>query len=284
MKKVTLFLVFLLISSCGGEVGSVNKRWATSREFKTPESVKYDQVRNAIYVSNINGRPTARDGNGFVSKLNTDGEVKVSRWITSLNAPKGMAIYEGKLYLADIDEVVEIDIGSGKIMNRYKAPAAEFLNDVAVDTAGNIYVSDSSSKVSAIYRLRGKDIKVWIKDDKIKNPNGLFINKGTLFVGSSGDGTLKAVDLETSEISTVAQPGFGIDGLVVDGKGGFILSDWRGKTSRIDRKGELKVLIDTSEAGINSADIDYIAEKNLLLVPTFSDNRIMAYSLDEAGK
>ncbi|HMA76026.1 MAG TPA: SMP-30/gluconolactonase/LRE family protein [Candidatus Krumholzibacteriaceae bacterium] len=284
MKKVVLFLVFILISSCGGDVGGVNKRWAASGEFKTPESVKYDHARNVIYVSNINGSPTARDGNGFVSKLSIRGEVTVPRWITSLNAPKGMAIYEGKLYLADIDEVVEIDIKTGKIMQRYKASAAEFLNDVAADTAGNIYVSDSSSKVSAIYRLRGKDIEVWIKDDKIKNPNGLFIRNGTLFVGSSGDGTLKAVDLETSEISTVAQPGFGIDGLVVDGKGGFILSDWRGKTSGIDRKGELKLLIDTSEAGINSADIDYIAEMNLLLVPTFSDNRVMAYNLDQTGK
>ncbi len=42
-----------------------------------------------------------------------------------------MAIYKGKLYVSDIDQLVEIDIENGKIIKKYNAEDAVFLNDVA---------------------------------------------------------------------------------------------------------------------------------------------------------
>ena len=37
-------------------------------------------------------------------------------WATGLDAPKGMALANGQLYVADIDRLVEIDPATGKIV------------------------------------------------------------------------------------------------------------------------------------------------------------------------
>jgi len=41
--------------------------------------------------------------------------------------------------------------------------------------------------------------------------------------------------------------------------------------------GESETLLDTSDTLTNAADIDFVPEKGLLLVPTFFGNRLAAY-------
>ena len=52
--------------------------------------------------------------------------------------------------------------------------------------------------------------------------------------------------------------------------------DWSGRTLFIDREGGIRVLLDTTESGINSADICYIRKYDMRLIPTFSDDRVVA--------
>jgi len=47
--------------------------------------------------------------------------------------PKGMGIYNGLLYVADIDHVAVIDINTKSINKFYDFPEAQFLNDIAID-------------------------------------------------------------------------------------------------------------------------------------------------------
>src|SRR5215213_6618035 len=42
---------------------------ATITGFKTPESVRYDADLDTYFVSNINGNPSQKDGNGFISRI-----------------------------------------------------------------------------------------------------------------------------------------------------------------------------------------------------------------------
>ena len=88
----------------------LEKVWQTTGDLKTPESVIYFQEKDVIYVANINCDPSAKDGNGFISVLNPVGSVKNLEWIKNLNAPKGMAIFKGKLYVADIDYDLKNDL------------------------------------------------------------------------------------------------------------------------------------------------------------------------------
>jgi sugar lactone lactonase YvrE len=296
MKKVSclgLIAVFCFVSfvvsggrnARAGDAGSgaykVTKLWETKPELRVPESVLYDDARNILYISNINGKSTEKNGQGFISKVSLDGKIAVLKWVTGLNAPKGSALYKDKLYVSDIDHVVEIDLNTGKILANHPAPGAQFLNDVAADAAGNVYVSDMSPENSAIYQLSQGPMTVWMKGPELSRPNGLHMEEQRLLVGNSGDGSLKAINLADKTISTIAQVGSGIDGLRPDGKGNYFISDWQGKTSLVTTSGEIIVLIDTTASKINAADLEYIQGQRLLLIPTFFDNRVMAYTVEE---
>jgi len=296
MKKI--FLIGLIVVSCvsipvflglhnvkasdvSGGTYKVDKQWQTKKELRVPESVLFDESRNVLYVSNINGKSTEKNGQGFISKVSLDGKIEVLKWATGLHAPKGSAIYKNKLYVSDIDHLIEIDVKTGKILARYPATEAKFLNDVAADASGNVYVTDMSSENSMIYTLRHGTMVVWMKGGEISRPNGLDIEGKRLLVGNSGDGSLKAINLADKKITTIARVGSGIDGLRSDGKGNYFISDWRGKTSLVTASGQIIVLIDTTALKINSADLEYIKNRKLLLIPTFFANRVVAYTVKE---
>jgi len=287
-QLLAAFVICMMISPYiyAGQMGypgyrsySLVKVWESDRIFKVPESVCYDPKGKSLYVSNIDGQPGRKDGRGFISKLSPDGRVLKLKWATGLNAPKGMAIFKDRLYVSDIDRLVCIALSSGEITRVFPAEGARFLNDVAVDERGHVYVSDSSGKNSAIYWLKDGKMEVWLKGGEIKSPNGLFYRDGVLYVGSSGDGRIKAVDVRTKRVKTVAEVGSGIDGLILDKDGFFIVSDWRGKTSLIEKGKGPVVLMDTTDKRINSADLGYIPDQRLILIPTFFDNRVLAYRL-----
>src|SRR5262245_83104 len=106
-------------------------KWTVTEGINAPESVYVDADDGFIFVSNIVGMPDQRDGNGYISKLSPDGKVIAAMWVTGFNAPKGLRSYKGTLWTADLDEVVAIDIASGKVGSRLKIDGAKFLNDVA---------------------------------------------------------------------------------------------------------------------------------------------------------
>ena len=149
----------------------LTKIWETSNDFKTPESVCFNPGSQVLYVANINGKSSEKDGNGFISRLALDGKILELKWITGLNGPKGMGIYDGLVYVADIDRVAVIDINTKSINKFYDFPEALFLNDIAIDQNGAVYVSDSDSK--QIYRILNDRAEVWLDDELMSGPNGL---------------------------------------------------------------------------------------------------------------
>ncbi|TAE46048.1 MAG: gluconolaconase, partial [Bacteroidetes bacterium] len=170
----------------------LTQAWA-AEGLKTPEAVCYDPLNDVLYVSNINEGPGEKDNNGFISRLSPEGKILSKEWVTGLSAPKGMAISNGNLYVSDLTDLVEINIAEGKITQRFNAPKAQFLNDVASDAAGNIYISDSGT--GEIYRLNKGKLEVWVKNAAIQGPNGLFIKDNSLLVGV--ESKILALDLET---------------------------------------------------------------------------------------
>lgn len=257
----------------------LNKVWETDTIFTTVESIVFYPIQNILIASNINGDPTKKDGNGFLSRLTTKGEVIDLHWVTGLNAPKGMGIYGNKLYVTDIDELVEIDIEKSKIVKKYPVIGAEFLSDVVIDSQGIVYFTDSNT--NKIHQLKGDMITTWLENADLDGPNGLFLTERHLLITSMASSDLRSINMTTGKIKVVTDNIGAGHGIMAIGNGGYLISNWQGEIYYLNADGTKFKILDTKKDNINAADIEYIKEKNLLLVPTFFDNRIMAYSLHE---
>jgi hypothetical protein len=250
------------------------KKWETPQSLITPESVLYDAGNDVIYVSNINGQPSAKDGNGFISKLSTAGKILNLKWVTGLDAPKGMGIYNGRLFVTNLTAVVEISIAEGKILKRYPAAGSEFLNDISVSPSGVVYASDSHK--GFIYKLENGKIEKWIEG--LEGVNGLLCLGKDILLAGSKNSVVQILTANSRQTTLISDTG-GIDGLVSCGKNSYLFSDWSGSVFRATVDGGKELILNTSKAKINAADIDYIPSKRMLIVPTFFDNRVMAYEL-----
>jgi len=261
--------------------------WETTG-LKTPESALPVPAEGFAYVSNVAGQPTDKDGNGFISKVSlSDGKIIAFEWAKGLDAPKGMALAGGKLYVSDIDKLVEIDTASATILAKHDAPGATFLNDVAVDTQGNVYVSDSNT--STIWRLAGGKFEKWLEGPALKFPNGLYVDGDKLIVAAWGaPGTssktgaspanLLEISIADKKISDLGDgtPVGNLDGIEPIGDD-FLVTDWvAGALYRIDRKGKATQLLDLDQG---TADIGYVPETGLLLIPMMMSEKLIAYKV-----
>lgn len=256
---------------------SLTKVWETDTVLTTSESVIYDPFREVLYVSNVNGvPPIAKDNDGFISIINTNGTVAKLNWITELSAPKGMGIVDSSLFVANIDEVVEIDIPSGTIIKRYPIEGAQFLNDITVSKDGDVFISDTMT--NKIHLLSKGEMTTWLTDSTMKGPNGLLHQGSHIMVSSFSGDEYYRVDINTKMKETLTDGIPAGDGVTAY-KEHYFVSNWNGEIYFVDNINARTKLIDTKEIGQNAADIYYLKEKNLLLVPTFFANTVAAYQV-----
>ena len=263
--------------------------WSVTEGIETPESAHVDAASGFIYVSQVAGAPDARDGNGRIVKLNRDGTTVSATWVTGLNAPKGLRSCQGTLWTADLDEVIGVNMASGRITSRVKIAGAQFLNDVACGADGTVYVSDMLA--SRILMVRNGASSVFAEGEDLEFPNGLLAEGDRLIVGGWGKpeadfstkvpGHLYALDLKTKQKTLITpMPFANIDGVESDGRGGYIVSDFvAGKIMHVTRGGESRVVAQFTSG---TADIGVIPESNTIVIPHMNDNRVAAYSLPEA--
>jgi hypothetical protein len=284
---VALTLLSSIFQPLFAEELKLEKLWQTESEFKDPECVAYDIMRRSIYVSNINGEPSATDGNGFISLVANDGKIEKLKWVDGLNAPKGMAMLGKQLFVTDINELLVIDVETATVTKRFKADDKSFLNDVAISSEGVIYVTDTAT--NRIYRLYKGKLEIWLEDERLENPNGLYIDNKHIILGSWGKptdgwktdipGHLLLISPEDKSIKDFADgsPIGNLDGLAKADKNSFLVTDWmQGKLLHAKPDGTVNTLL---ELGQGSADILYLRSKNILLIPQMRKGNLVAYSI-----
>jgi hypothetical protein len=272
MKYKFLTLSAFIIVSLTTKAQQLSKPIWESQNLAVPESVLYSPTEKSLYVSLIDGAGNVKDGKGGIAVLNTDGSVKKANWVEGLNAPKGLALYKKTLFVADIDAVVSIDIATGKIINKLEIENAVFLNDVTVDDKGVVYVSDT--RTNKIYRINNGKSELYLEN--VTNANGLkWINKNLYVLANT---ELWKID-EKKNRSVLAKgfekPGDGVEQLK---NGDFIVSCWSGLIYYVKANGEIKKLQDV-QGQMNTADLGYNAKENVLYIPTFNHNSVIAYKL-----
>jgi hypothetical protein len=259
--------------------------WEVSEGMDSPESACVDGDR--VYVSQVGGaNPVEKDGNGRIVLLTLDGKLLKKDWITGLNAPKGLRTFGNSLWAADIDEMVEVDIAAGKVARKIKIEGAKFLNDVATGADGTVYVSDMA--LSRIYSIKDGKVSIFADGEELEYPNGVLVEGDHLVVGGWGKpeadfstkvpGRLFKLDLKTKKKTLITkEPTGNLDGVEADGKGGYIVTDWRaGKVMHVTGAGKVSLLKQFKQG---TADHAYLPASRTLILPHMLENKVAAYDL-----
>jgi len=278
MNKFVATLSALLVASASQAAEhKLTKLWETDATLKVPESVRFDAQRKVLYVSNIDGEPWTADGKGSIAKVGLDGKVIAAEWVTGLDCPKGLALSDdGKwLFAADIDGIVVIDIGKGKIDHKIAIPEGKQLNDL-VNDKGTLYISDSSGK--KVFVVKDGKASVYLDDKVLKGPNGLFVHKGALYVLDND--SLNRVEKDQSlKVLASGMPG-GADGLENVGGDDFLVSVWSGAVWYVPASGDKQLLFDGKPTTTRTADSGWDPKTKTAYVPTFSGNSVIAFKVE----
>ena len=169
-------------------------------DLQNPESAHYDKDLNVWFVSNVNGDPSKKDNNGYISRLKADGTPDTTKFIVggkngvTLNAPKGIAVVGDTLWVADIDAVRGFNKGNGMPVATVVAPGAKFLNDAAAGPDGTLYITDTGVipdpktglkhvGPDRVYQVKGRKATVALESAQLQGPNGIVWDpKDTDFV------------------------------------------------------------------------------------------------------
>lgn len=272
MKKFLLAVIFFIAVSANAQKHQLVKQWETDTIIPIPESVLPDVNSNILFVSLINGGGWDADGKGGVGKLSMSGKIIDTTFVTGLNAPKGLGKFGNKLYAADINSVVVMDIKNQKLIKKIQIPGAQALNDITVSNKGVVYVSDS--KTGKIWKIENDQSSVFLEN--IEGANGLkAIGNDLIFAEGKN---LKKADAN-KKITTISKVTEGIDGIEPVGNGDFLVTSWVGYIYYVYADGHFETLLETHDQKINTADIGYNAEKKIVYVPTFLHKTVAAYKL-----
>lgn len=276
MKKTIAFSIFFSFCMVITRGQSLNALWSTDTTLKVPESVFFDEKNQRLYVANLDGKgPWEKDGKGSIAIVTLSGKILNPEWIKGLHAPKGMAIFDELLFVADVDSVVIIHIPKGQVVKKIHVAESQALNDLTCDKRGNIFVSDSRTK--KIHRISAEKLEVTTHIDGLKGPNGVLFTDRTLYFVDAGAFYKLGKDNEKILIADGMEGG--TDGIEQIDENSFIISCWAGAVWHVKLNGEKKLLLDTRTEKINSADIGYDRKNRIVYVPTFWKNNVVAYKL-----
>lgn len=260
----------------------------TIEGFNSPESVI---VKNQdVYVSNVGKelKPTNKDGDGFISKLDINGNIKDLHFINELNAPKGMGIIGNTLFVTDIDTVKGFDIKTKKEVFSLTFDNVGFLNDITIKDNHSFFVS--ATDVGAIYEVNIKS-KSYKKVINFTTANGLFYKDGILYaaeLGGSpktmfdGKGKFYQIDLKNNKLTRLGTFEGVLDGVQKVGDKIYI-SDWINlEKSGIVRVYNLKTKKESVlnvEPFMGAADLWIDEKSNKLYLPQMIGNKLTIIEL-----
>lgn len=273
-------------------------RVAATSGFRTPESVLYDAAADVYFVSNIDGNPSRKDGNGFIARMKgEDGTVDSLMFIAggrggvTLNAPKGMAIVGDTLWVADIDALRAFDRNTGRPIATvtFAAPRAEFLNDVAVGSDGAIYVTDTGIRFGAdgsmshpgtdrIFRVTGRTVSVALETDSLNRPNGIAWDRSRnkFVLGPFGSPVVSTWAPGDSLPARLASGPGGYDGLVVLADGRVLVSSWTDSSVHVIEGDSMRRLVTEMPS---PADLGYDSRRNRVAIPLFQNDRVEIWTI-----
>ena len=268
---------------------SVLSRAFIVSKLRGPEAVVHDEEQDVYFVSNVDGSPAAKDGNGFISRITPDGAIAQLKFIDGLDAPKGMAIRGDELWVADIDRVRAFDRTTGKELRTVDlAPSgAVFLSSIAVGPDDAVYVTDSDVHIKGlrervragngrVFRVgENGEVEVAEQGEELHSPTGIVWD-GTRFLIAQGYGNeVLAWNRGMHPKAVLRGPG-AYDGIVVLPNGTVIVSSDHDEGLHVGRTGELRPLFARRPT---PGGIAFDRKRNRLLIPSLEGDWLEAWTL-----
>lgn len=278
----------LLLSASSYSLSANAHQVAPIEGLLTPESV-IQAKDGKIYVSEINGFGV--DGDGQIRVIDHGNS---SVLVSGLNDPKGLMLVGSTLYIADKTQILKVDVTQHTPKAEVFVAASafptppQFLNDLAVDGAGNLYVSDSgdilgSGRGGAVYLVSKQGNVNLVMDGKqdarILCPNGLWVDDAgkQLLIVDFTSGVLFALNLAERQLTEIAQGFGGGDGLVKTQDQMLYVSDWKsGSVFSVTPQG----IVTRIQSGYQaSADIALSLDGKHLLIPDMKAGQLLTLPL-----
>jgi sugar lactone lactonase YvrE len=294
-------------SACGGEkkatadVAAVTlpRQIAEASGMKTPESVRYDPAQDLWFVSNINGNPSAKDGNGFIVRLKADGSamdsvpfIESGKKGVTLNGPKGLALIGDTLWVADIDAVRAFNSRTGVPIASLDIKGAMFLNDVVAGPDGSVYITDTGVRFDEkgqmthpgpdrIVQVVGRTYKVVANFDGQPGPNGIAWDAANqrFMINAFASKNLYAWKPGMAKPDSIGVGAGGADGLEFLADGRALYTSWADSSLSVFANGTSATLM---KGFPSPADIGYDVKRNRVAVPLFNDGRVVFLQMPES--
>ena len=252
-------------------------------DLRGAEAVIHDEVQDVYFVS----------GDGFIARVSPEGNVIKRDFIGDVTSPRGMAIRDGELWVADGTTVRVFDRTSGAKVKTFDLAkhGAVYLSHVAIGLDGSVYVTDTDVRIKGkrervragdgrIFRIEDDgDVEVAIHGEELRSPAGIAWD-GTRFLIAQAYGN-EIVAWQPGHHAKAVMRGPGaFDGITVLPNGTVIVTSRNDDALHVGTAGELKPLFARAPA---PGGIAFDRKRNRLLIPSNEGNWLEAWTLPPMG-
>lgn len=188
-------------------------------QYSSPESITYDSLTSRYFISNTAGR----------NIVQRDRQGNVTDFVNVGSSIHGVTVHSGRLYVCNGTRVRGYDLNSAAEVMNVQIAGSSFLNDLAADANGVLYISDFTAR--RIYKLNTADLNYWTYVASTGNtPNGVYVDavrNRLLFCCWGSSAPIRAVNFADSSVTTlITTPYSNLDGISLDRNSNVYVSTW----------------------------------------------------------
>ncbi len=218
MKKIVLALILIGLNSCNRETTEL-----TTLNFEKdliPEGIVIDSESKTVFLNSLRKNKIVKcklDGSSPTEFIESNQYNYLSGFGMTIKGDTLFALGNSLPKKNNTSILLLLNLKTGSLINSYSINDSTFiyLNDLAISSNNDIYITDSeSNKIYTIQRSSGK-LEVYLENDEIANSNGITISDDDkyLYLASYKSG-IRIIDVKSKRILNEPNMDYtGIDGM-----------------------------------------------------------------------